>query len=97
MYCRETTDEATAHIARLKIRYYYAGLTLITDRSLEILGRMPTLEQVEFYECNHVTDAGLPFIAALPHLREVALEGLPGVTLAGTKVFGPGVRVRYST
>ena len=97
MYCRETTDEATAHIARLKIRYYYAGLTLITDRSLEILGWMPTLEQIELYECNHVTDAGLPFLAALPHLREVALEGLPGVTLAGTKVFGPGVRVRYST
>jgi hypothetical protein len=97
MYCRETTDEATAHIASLKIRYYYAGLTLITDRSLEILGRMPTLEQIEFYECNAVTDAGLPFLAALPHLREVALEGLPGVTLAGTKVFGPGVRVRYST
>jgi hypothetical protein len=97
MYCRETTDEATAHIAGLTIRYYYAGLTLITDRSLEILGRMPTLEQVELYECNHVTDAGLPFLAALPHLREVALEGLPGVTLAGTKVFGSGVRVRYST
>ncbi len=97
MYCRETTDEATAHVAGLKIRYYYAGLTLITDRSLEILGRMPSLEQIEFYECNHVTDAGLPFLAALPRLREVALEGLPGVTLAGTKVFGPGVRVRYST
>jgi hypothetical protein len=97
MYCRETTDEATAHIASLKIRYYYAGLTLITDRSLEILGRMPTLEQIEFYECNGVTDAGLPFLAALPYLREVALDGLPGVTLAGTKVFGPGVRVRYST
>jgi hypothetical protein len=97
MYCRETTDEATVHIAGLKIRYYYAGLTLITDRSLEILGRMPSLEQVEFYECNHVTDAGLPFLAALPRLREVALEGLPGVTLEGTKVFAAGVRVRYST
>ena len=97
MYCRETTDEATVHIAGLKIRYYYAGLTLITDRSLEILGRMPTLEQIEFYECNGITDAGLPFLASLPRLREVALEGSPGVTLAGTKVFAPGVRVRYST
>ena len=97
MYCRETTDEATAHIAGLNISYYYAGLTLITDRSLEILGRMPSLEQVELYECQHVTDAGLPFLAALPRLREVALDGLPGVTLAGTKVFAAGVRVRYST
>jgi hypothetical protein len=97
MYCRETTDEATVHIAGLRIRYYYAGLTLITDRSLEILGQMPSLEQIELYECKHVTDAGLPFLAALPRLREVALEGLPGVTLAGAKVFGRGVRVRYST
>jgi hypothetical protein len=97
MYCRDTTDAATAHIAALQIRYYYAGLTLITDRSLEILGRMPSLEQVEFYECKGITDAGLPFLAALPRLREVALDGLPGVTLVGTKVFPASVRVRYST
>jgi hypothetical protein len=97
MYCRDTTDASTAHIARLQLRYYYAGLTLITDRSLEILGGMTSLEQVELYECKGVTDAGLPFIAALPNLREVALEGLPGVTYAGTGLFPAGVRVRYST
>jgi hypothetical protein len=44
-----------------------------------------------------VTDAGLPFLAALPRLREVNLECLPGVTLGGTKVFPPHVRVRYAT
>jgi hypothetical protein len=97
MYCRESGDEATAHIAGLTINYYYAGLTQITDRSLEILGGMPSLEQVEFYECKGLTDAGLPFLAALPRLREVALEGLPGVTFAATKIFPAGVRVRYST
>jgi hypothetical protein len=97
MYCRESGDEATAHIAGLTIGYYYAGLTQITDRSLEILGGMTSLEQVEFYECKGVTDAGLPFLATLPHLREVALDGLPGVTFAGTKIFPAGVRVRYST
>jgi len=97
MYCRDTTDVATGHIAELALRYYYAGLTLITDRSLEILGRMSSLEQIEFYECKGVTDAGLPFLAALPSLRDVALEGLPGVTFAGTKVFPSTVRVRYST
>ena len=97
MYCRESGDEATAHIAGLKIHYYYAGLTQITDRSLEILGGMTSLEQVEFYECKGVTDAGLPFLAALPRLREVALDSLPGVTFGGTKVFPAGVRVRYST
>jgi hypothetical protein len=97
MYCRETTDVATEHIKDLRIKYYYAGLTQITDRSLEILGRMPSLEHVEFYECNGVTDAGLPFLAALPNLREVALDSLPGVTLEGTHVFPSHVRVRYST
>src|SRR5262249_1340708 len=36
MYCRETGDAATAYIAELPLRYYYAGLTQITDASLEI-------------------------------------------------------------
>jgi len=97
MYCRETTDAATEQIAGLRVKYYYAGLTLITDRSLEILGRMTSLEEVEFYECQHVTDAGLVFLAGLPNLRAVALGSLPGVTLQGTKVFPPRVRVDYST
>jgi hypothetical protein len=97
MYCRDTTDIATGHIAGLGIRYYYAGLTQVTDRSLEILGRMPSLEQVEFYECLHITDAGLVFLASLPALREIHVDGSPGVTLQGTRVFPPHVRVKYST
>jgi hypothetical protein len=97
MYCRDTTDAATEHIAGLGLEYYYAGLTLITDRSLEILGRMPSLQQVEFYECNGVTDAGLVFLAGLPRLREVHLDSLPGVTHEGTRVFPARVRVMYST
>ena len=97
MYCRETTDVATEHIAGLQLRYYYAGLTQITDRSLEILGRMTSLEQIEFYECLHVTDAGLAFISKLPRLRQFDVSGSPGVTLEGTRVFPSSVTVRYST
>jgi hypothetical protein len=97
MYCRDTTDVATQHIAGLtKLQTYYAGLIQITDRSLEILGRMPSLQRIEFYECKGVTDAGLIFLAQLPQLREVDLHGLPHVTLAGTSVFPAGVRVNYS-
>jgi hypothetical protein len=97
MYCRDTTDVATEHVADLRLKYYYAGLTKITDRSLEVLGRMSSLEQIDLYECNGVTDAGLPFLAQLPRLREVHLDSLPGVTLEGTRVFPPRVRVKYTT
>ena len=61
------------------------------------LGGMSSLEQVELYECKGVTHAGLVFLAGLPRLREVHLDGLPGVTLEGTRVFPAGVRVKYST
>jgi len=97
MYCRETGDAATEHIRELGIKYYYAGLTQITDRSLEILGSMESLEQVDLYECMKVTDVGLPFLARLPRLREVHFDGSPGITLGGTKVFAPDVHVYYST
>jgi hypothetical protein len=97
MYCRDTTDIATEHVAGLELKYYYAGLTQITDRSLAILGKMRSLEQVDLYECKGVTDAGLVMLAGLPRLREVHLDGLPGVTLEGTRVFPGSVRVCYST
>ena len=87
MYCRDTTDVATEQIAGLRLKYYYAGLTKITDRPLETLARVESLEQAEFYECKGVTNAGLPYLASLPKLREVHLNGLPGVTQPGTRVF----------
>jgi hypothetical protein len=97
MYCRDTTDQATGHIAGLsKLKTYYAGLTKITDRSLEILGRISSLERIEFYECKGVTNAGLSFLAGLPNLHTLNLHGLPHVTLAGTKVLPARVRVNYS-
>lgn len=77
--------------------HYYAGLTLITDRSLELLGRISSLEQIDLYECQGVTDAGLTYLAPLPRLREVNLDSLPGVTLEGTRVFPARVRVKYTT
>lgn len=97
MYCRETTDAATAHVAGLRLRQYYAGLTEITDRSLEILGRMTSLEDVEFYECMDVTDRGIKFLADLPNLRQIGVTGMPHVTFDGTRVFSSRVRVMYST
>ena len=97
MYCRDTTDAATEHIAGLSmLKRYYAGSTLITDRSLEILGRMPSLERVILEHCAGVTDAGVAHLAGLPRLREITLDGLRNVTRQGSAVFPAGVRVSYA-
>jgi hypothetical protein len=45
-------------------------------------------------ECKGIIDAGLVFLAALPRLREIHMDGLPGVTHTGTRVFPAHVRVK---
>lgn len=96
MYCRDTTDAATEFIGGLGLKSYYAGLTQITDRSLEVLGRMESLESIELYETKGVSDLGLMHLVGLPRLREVHLSGLPKVTFGGAGVFPARVRVEYS-
>jgi hypothetical protein len=96
MYCQETGDAATEHIAGLsRLKTYYAGKTRITDRSLEILGKMPSLERLEFWQCAGITDDGIAHLAALPHLREISLHG-SGITRAAPSLFPAHVRVNYS-
>ncbi len=97
MYCRDTTDAATAHIAGLtKLKSYYAGQTKITDASLEILGRMTSLESLEFWNCAEITNAGGRFLAGLPNLREVTFDGCRLVTSDVHSVFPAHVRVRHT-
>lgn len=94
MYCRDTGDAATEQIIGLtRLRHYYAGQTLITDLSLEILGGLESLEEVELSACAGITNAGLPHLARLPRLRKVSLDATAGVTRAGLSVFPPHVRV----
>lgn len=96
MYCRETGDVATEHIAGLsRLKTYYAGATRITDRSLEILSRVSSLERIEFYECAHITNSGVARLASLPKLREIGVGGSPNVTRDGMAVFPARVRVNY--
>lgn len=95
MYCRDTGDRATEHIAGLGLKSYYAGQTKITDRSLEILGRMHTLEKLEFWDCAGLTDAGVAQLAGLPRLRKVSVEGSPKVSREGMSVFPAAVRAEY--
>jgi hypothetical protein len=97
MYCRTTTDAATAHIAGLPLlKSYYAGQTKITDRSLEILAAMRALEKVEFWNCAGITTAGIQWLAALPNLREVIVDGCKHVSPDAAAAFAPAVRVRIS-
>lgn len=96
MYCRDTGDEATAHLAPLRqLRHYYAGSTRITDRSLQVLGTLLTLETVEFWQCPGITDSGIEAIASLPNLKKVSMGGLANVTRRVMRMFSPGVRVEF--
>lgn len=96
MYCRETGDAATEHIAGLNLASYYAGMTQITDRSPEILAKMTSLEVVELWETKNVTDAGLAHLSKLPRLRRIEITGLPSITWDGTKVFSQSVQVAWN-
>ena len=97
MYCRDTTDAATEHIQGLSnLMKYHAGYTRITDRSLGLLSRMRTLEELSFEGCKWITDAGLNALATLPYLREFSIGNCPRVTRAGISVFASNIRVNYS-
>jgi hypothetical protein len=93
MYCRDTGDIATGHVAGLKLKSYYAGQTRITDRSLEILGRMDTLEKIEFWNVAGITNAGLAHLAKLPRLREIGIDGPNIARREAVALFPASVRV----
>jgi hypothetical protein len=97
MYCRDTTDAATEEIAGLrKLKTYYAGQTKITDRSLTILSRMPSLEKLEFWNCAGITNAGVAELAALPSLREISVDGCRQVSPDVLAAFPAHVRAKHS-
>ena len=97
MYCRDTGDVSTGHISGLrKLRTYYAGMTQITDRSLEILGSMEAFENLEFWQCRAITDAGVANLAALPRLQRIEVHSSPNVSRKIRQLFRESVRVHYS-
>ncbi|HKE58860.1 MAG TPA: hypothetical protein VKB46_19245 [Pyrinomonadaceae bacterium] len=98
MYCRDTGDVATGHLSGLpNVKKYHAGYTLMTDRSLEMLGRMTSLEELSFEGCKWITDAGIPHLTTLPRLREISIGGCPKVSRAGVRGFSANVAVNYDT
>jgi hypothetical protein len=96
MYCPNTGDRATEYLADLsQLKMYYAGETQITDRSLEVLAGIASLERVELWGCASITNSGIAQLTRLPRLREITLDGLARVTPAAAKLFPPQVRVTY--
>jgi hypothetical protein len=96
MYCRDTGDEATEHLTGLRgLKHYYAGRTQITDRSLEILGGISSLEEVQLSACANITNAGLVHLTKLPRLKHVSVDATARVTRAGIAVFPPQIDVQF--
>ncbi|MFN2603553.1 MAG: ankyrin repeat domain-containing protein [Gemmatimonadaceae bacterium] len=97
MYCRETTDISTSHIAGLpSLKKYFASYNRITDYTPQILSKMDPLEEVTFSACSLLTSAGVSALARLPRLRELDLGGMPNVTEDVVRVFPSSVHVKYS-
>jgi hypothetical protein len=98
MYCRDTGDLATEHLAGLsRLTHYYAGQTQITDRSLELLSDITTLEDVALSACAGISDAGLGYLARLPRLKKLSVDASARVTRAGIRVFPARVHVDFWT
>ncbi len=96
MYCRETSDRATEHIARLpQLTYDFASYTRITDRTPELLSRIASLERITLDGCAAVTNIGVAHLARLPRLRELRVSG-PQITSEIASAFPSRVRVHYS-
>ena len=96
MYCRDSTDAATAHITGLrKLSYYFNSYTTITDRTPELLSGMDSIERISFDTCHDLTNAGVARLARLPRLRELRVSG-KGVTSEVVDAFPPRVSVFYA-
>jgi hypothetical protein len=96
MYCRETTDVATEHVAALTLKKYFASYNRITDRTPEILSGMASLEEVTFDSCAGLSNTGITMLGRLPRLRELRVESMPRVTADVAAAFAAHVRVRYA-
>ena len=74
---RNLTDAGVAHLARMtELRELDLGGCPITDRSLEVVARLPKLEQLGLWRTT-VTDAGAAHLARCERLTRVDLASTP--------------------
>lgn len=96
MYCRDTTDLATEHVATMnKLTSYFASYTQITDRTPELLSRVSSLEQITFDGCAGLTNSGVATLARLPNLQKLSVSGR-GISASVRAAFPERVKVHYS-
>ena len=96
MYCRETSDVATEYIVNLpRLKKYFASYTKITDRSMQLLSNIRSLEEISFYGCPAVTNSGVMTLARLPRLWKLEATG-PQITSACQTAFSARVRTRFT-
>ncbi len=97
MYCRQTGDRATEHIAGLDgLKKYFASYTRITDRTPQVLASMKGLESVDLGGCPGVTNAGVAAFRTAPSLKVLGLSGMQNVTREAVEGFPPQIRVTFS-
>jgi len=95
MYCRDTTDAATAHITGLRnLTYYFNSYTTITDRTPELLSTMDSLERITFDTCHYLTNEGVGRLARLPRLKKLHASGAR-ITSDVARPFAPTVKMSW--
>ena len=66
----------------------------MTNRDLELLASMTSLERINLHDCKRDHDKGIRALAALPALRKVQIEGSRAVTHGALAAFAPSVRIK---
>jgi hypothetical protein len=98
MYCRETGDVATSHLATLpNVRRYFASYTYATDRTPALLAAMPALEAATLHGIPGITNAGIEALGRSASLRSLSLAGMQHVTTEVAHLLPARVRLDYTS
>ena len=98
MYCRDTGDVATSHLAKLRrLKKYFASYTRATDLTPRYLSEIDSLESIDFSSIPGITNVGIAALTRLPCLRELHLGGMQHLDLQALPAFREGVRLDVQT
>jgi hypothetical protein len=87
--------DAKGHCVHARAALPHDTYTKITDRSMQLLSNIRSLEDISFYGCPVVTDAGVVMLARLPRLRRLEATG-PQITSACQAAFSARVKTWFT-